>query len=80
MGRYYYTDNGKEGKFMFGVQPSDDPDYMGMIEQEPTSIDYYADKDNVETSQRKNGSIIAKTKKSRLILKTEYCTIGYSLQ
>lgn len=46
MGRYYYTEGGREGKFMFGVQSSDDPHYMGMTEQEPTSVDYYADKDN----------------------------------
>lgn len=46
MGRYYHTDSGREGKFMFGVQSSDDPQYMGMTGQEPTSIDYYADKDD----------------------------------
>lgn len=48
MGRYYETNEGRGGKFMFGVQPSDDPGTMGMVEQEPTSIDYYADEDNVE--------------------------------
>ena len=46
MGRYYATETGREGKFMFGVQPSDDAGYMGMLEQEPTSVDYYADKDD----------------------------------
>lgn len=46
MGRYYQTDNGRGGKFMFGVQSSTDPQYMGMTEQEQCSIDYYADKDN----------------------------------
>lgn len=44
MGRYYYTDGGREGKFMFGVQPSDDPEYMGMGEDN-TTIKYYADEE-----------------------------------
>lgn len=44
MGRYYNTASGREGKFMFGVQSSDDPEYMGMYE-EPTYIQYYASKD-----------------------------------
>lgn len=44
MGRYYSTDSGREGKFMFAVQPSDDPEVMGMHEQDRSSIDYYADK------------------------------------
>ena len=43
MGRYYNTASGREGKFMFGVQPSDDPGTMGMREQDPTMITYYAD-------------------------------------
>lgn len=45
MGRYYYTDGGREGKFMFGVQPSDDPEYMGMGE-DPSYIEYYASEDD----------------------------------
>lgn len=45
MGRYYYTDSGREGKFMFGVQSSDDPEYMGMSE-DPTYIEYYASEDD----------------------------------
>lgn len=45
MGRYYHTDNGREGKFMFGVQSSNDPEYMGMSE-DPTFIQYYASKDD----------------------------------
>ncbi len=48
MGRYWSTINGREGKFMFGVQSSDDPGALGMHEQEPTHIDYYADEDDVE--------------------------------
>lgn len=36
MGRYYSTQTGKEGKFWFAVQPSDDPhDIYGMDEIEP---------------------------------------------
>ena len=40
MGRYYNTGSGREGKFMFGVQPSDDPEFFGMV---ATSICYCAD-------------------------------------
>lgn len=40
MGRYYYTDTGKEGKFWFAVQPSTDPhDIFGMDETEPEDIE-----------------------------------------
>lgn len=36
MGRQYYTDTGKEGKFWFAVQPSDDPKTIyGMGEMPP---------------------------------------------
>lgn len=48
MGRYYVTDGGREGKFMFAVQSSDDPELLGMHEQEPASITYYADEDDAE--------------------------------
>ena len=48
MGRYYTTDGGREGKFMFAVQSSDDPELLGMHEQEPTEITYYADEDDAE--------------------------------
>jgi len=41
MGRYYHGDI--EGKFWFGVQSSDDGDYFGMREQEPSYIPYYSD-------------------------------------
>lgn len=53
MGRYYNTNNGREGKFMFGVQPSDDAGHMGMHEQEPTSITYYADEDDEAKIKRR---------------------------
>ena len=52
MGRYYETETGRTGKFMFGVQSSDDPHYMGMSEQEPTSIDYYADEHDYNRIKR----------------------------
>lgn len=52
MGRYYNTDTGREGKFMFGVQPSDDPQYMGMGEN-PSYIQYYAsDEDEPEVRKK----------------------------
>lgn len=53
MGRYYNTDTGREGKFMFATQSSDDPEYLGMHEQERCSIDYYADEDDVEDITKK---------------------------
>ena len=40
MGRYYTLIN-TDGKFAFGVQPSDDAVIFGMEECEPTSIDYH---------------------------------------
>lgn len=53
MGRYYNTDSGRGGKFMFGVQPSDDAGHMGMHEQEPTSITYYAEEEDVPKIKRR---------------------------
>ena len=47
MGRYYNTSTGREGKFMFATQSSDDPGYLGMSENQNT-IDYYADETDVE--------------------------------
>lgn len=48
MGRYYYSGSGRSGKFMFGVQNSTDPEYMGMHEEEPTNINYYAGAEDVD--------------------------------
>ena len=41
MGRYYNGDI--EGKFWFGVQPSDDGEFFGAVASEPSYIDYYVD-------------------------------------
>ena len=41
MGRYYHGDI--EGKFWFGVQPSDDPKFFGAEEEEPDFISYYTE-------------------------------------
>tara|TARA_R100000329_G_scaffold88833_1_gene74620 strand:+ start:1032 stop:1412 length:381 start_codon:yes stop_codon:yes gene_type:complete len=41
MGRYYHGDI--EGKFWFGVQPSDDPKFFGAQEEEPEFISYYTE-------------------------------------
>lgn len=38
---------------MFGVQPSDDPAEMGMHEQEPLVVNYYADEDDVPNITKK---------------------------
>lgn len=43
MGRYYSGNNNIEGKFWFGVQSSDDPEYFGMEEQSPQFVNYYTD-------------------------------------
>ena len=53
MGRYYSTDGGREGKFMFAVQSSDDPEFLGMHEQEPTNITYYASEEDAERIKKK---------------------------
>ena len=53
MGRYYETNTGRRGKFMFGVQSSDDPGYMGMNEQDRSYIDYYADRDDEQKIRNK---------------------------
>jgi len=44
MGRYYSGDI--EGKFWFGVQPSDDADFFGDVGQHPEELDYYFDEDD----------------------------------
>ena len=41
MGRYYHGDI--EGKFWFGIQPSDDPEFFGAERQEPEFISYYTE-------------------------------------
>jgi hypothetical protein len=45
MGRYYNGDI--EGKFWFGVQPSDDASFFGGEEQEPGFIRYYFGKEHL---------------------------------
>lgn len=47
MGRYYNCDSGRSGKFMFAVQNSDDPEFLGMSEDTST-IHYYASEDDVD--------------------------------
>lgn len=46
MGRYYSGDI--EGKFWFGLQPSNAPSRFGGIEQEPNYITYNFQEDNLE--------------------------------
>ena len=41
MGRYYHGDI--EGKFWFGVQPSDDPKFFGAVEEPGDTVDYYTE-------------------------------------
>ena len=49
MGRYYRTNEGREGKFALCSQPSTDPEgFFGLEEQEPNEIEYHADKDQEE--------------------------------
>jgi hypothetical protein len=49
MGRYYSGDI--EGKFWFGVQPSDAGERFGARRQEPVYVSYYLDKDMLPTVQ-----------------------------
>lgn len=68
MGRYYYSDTGKTGKFWFAVQPSTDPkdvfdmdelEYEGEGEPDPTIVDYWTDdKDNVRRQLKKQYDIL----------------------
>lgn len=53
MGRYYSTSGGRDGKFMFAVQSSDDPEHMGMHEEPPSTITYYADDHDVKKITKK---------------------------
>lgn len=46
MGRYYSGDI--KGKFWFGVQPSDDASFFGGQEIEPSYIEYYFNKEDLE--------------------------------
>ena len=55
MGRYYNGDI--EGKFWFAVQPSDAAERFGVAACEPSVINYYFDKYNLETVQEELESI-----------------------
>jgi hypothetical protein len=41
MGRYYHGDI--EGKFWFGVQPSNDPEFFGAVEEDTDIVHYYTE-------------------------------------
>lgn len=45
MGRYYNGDI--EGKFWFGIQPSNDADNFGVIGTQPNYLDYYFTKEDL---------------------------------
>lgn len=51
MGRRYSTGTGREGKFLFGVQPSDDPEYMGMEEDNGYTYYYACEEDRPEIKE-----------------------------
>lgn len=55
MGRYYYGDI--EGKFWFGIQSSDAPQRFGADPQEPSTINYYLNSDDLETVQQELADI-----------------------
>lgn len=68
MGRYYSTDSGRSGKFMFGVQSSDDPAYMGMAEDD-TKIYFYSgeeDEPNIRASLDEQYDILKIPKDKRI--------------
>jgi hypothetical protein len=50
MGRYYEGDI--EGKFMFGIQSSDDADFFGSAGFQPDYLEYYFDESNLEKIQQ----------------------------
>ena len=54
MGRYYHSNEGREGKFALCSQSSTDPgDFFGLEEQEPTEIEYYAGSSQEEDIKKK---------------------------
>lgn len=46
MGRYY--DGDIEGKFWFGLQPSDDADFFGVTGYQPDYLEYQFEKENLK--------------------------------
>ena len=67
MGRYYSTQTGKEGKFWFAVQPSDDPRtvyHMGEIEpddewdEESGYSDSYTDYESADAEKIKKHGLL----------------------
>ena len=69
MGRYYNTNTGRDGKFMFAVQPSSDPEVMGMHEQGATYINYYAEKsdeNNIKENLEKEYDALEIPKEDRI--------------
>jgi len=68
MGRYY--DGDIEGKFWFGVQPSNDGEFFGCVEQEPTDINYYTEvKKNLINFLKKTKDTMTKCWIKRVFLK-----------
>ena len=62
MGRYYSGDI--EGKFWFGVQPSDDGEFFGAVASEPSTIDYLVeDIEEVKRGLNKCLSVLGDNKK-----------------
>jgi hypothetical protein len=57
MGRYYSGDI--EGKFWFGLQPSDAANRFGGEESFPQHIDYYFSEDDLEDVSKEINEIIA---------------------
>ena len=55
MGRYYHGDI--EGKFMFGVQPSNAHERFGAVECEPSYIEYEIDRDKYDDIVKELDSI-----------------------
>jgi hypothetical protein len=49
MGRYYSGDI--EGKFWFGIQPSNDASFFGGTQLDPSSIDYHFDESDLDDIQ-----------------------------
>ena len=77
MGRYYNGDI--EGKFWFGVQSSDDPEFFGMEEQPKYFIDYYIDEERIDVVKEALSICIQKLRWDHAKLKRFFSTTnGYN--
>ena len=63
MGRYYSGDI--EGKFWFGVQPSDVAESFGAVEQEKYLIDYVVYREHLDQTHKRMNELVSKMCKTK---------------